>query len=56
VCEQALGHATGNAVEQAYMRDSLLAKRRVLMKDWAEFCGAPKANVVHLDALKAIPG
>jgi integrase len=55
VCEQALGHAIGNAVEQAYMRDALLTKRRVLMADWAEFCGAPQATVVHLDARKAIP-
>jgi integrase len=47
VCEAALGHATGNAVEQAYMRDALLAKRRVLMSDWAEFC-ANTGSVVPL--------
>jgi integrase len=55
VCEQALGHAIGNAVEAAYMRDSLLAKRRVLMADWADFCSTPPADVVRLDARKAIP-
>jgi integrase len=45
VCEAALGHAVGNAVEQAYMRDALLAKRRVLMDDWANFCaGAPAST------------
>jgi integrase len=48
VCETALGHAVGNAVEVAYMRDSLLAKRRVLMADWAEFCGNSQASVVRL--------
>jgi integrase len=49
VCEHALGHATGNAVEQAYMRDALLAKRRVLMDEWAEFCARTPADVVRLD-------
>jgi integrase len=49
VCEQALGHAIGNAVEVAYMRDSLLAKRRVLMADWADFCGSAPSSVVRLD-------
>jgi integrase len=49
VCEAALGHATGNAVEQAYMRDALLAKRRVLMADWADFCSNQPGSVVRLD-------
>jgi integrase len=49
VCEAALGHTIGNAVEVAYMRDALLAKRRVLMSDWADFCGNPQASVVRLD-------
>jgi len=52
VCEAALGHATGNAVEQAYMRDALLAKRRVLMTDWAEFCGNT-GSVVRLSRIPA---
>jgi integrase len=51
VCEQSLGHATGNAVEQAYMRDSLLAKRRVLMNDWADFCGN-RPSIVRLDEVR----
>jgi integrase len=51
VCETALGHSIGNAVEQAYQRDALIAKRRVLMADWAEFCASDRAvNVVHMDA------
>jgi integrase len=48
VTEMALGHAVGNAVERAYQRDALLAKRRVLMSDWAAFCAKPSANVVTM--------
>lgn len=48
VCEAALGHAIGSAVERAYMRDSLLQKRRVLMNDWAAFCAKPAGDVVHI--------
>jgi integrase len=39
VVEQALAHAIGNAVERAYRRGDLFAKRRVLMTEWATFCG-----------------
>jgi integrase len=50
VCETALGHSIGSAVEQAYQRDALVAKRRVLMADWAEFCASDRAaNVVRMD-------
>jgi integrase len=49
VCEIALGHAIGDATEQAYQRDSLLAKRRVLMSDWAEFCARAPADVVRME-------
>jgi integrase len=34
VCETALGHSIGSSAEQAYQRDALVAKRRVLMADW----------------------
>ncbi|MEQ8263331.1 integrase arm-type DNA-binding domain-containing protein [Pseudohaliea sp.] len=37
VCEMALSHVIRNAVEAAYRRGDLLAKRRVLMNEWAEF-------------------
>jgi integrase len=37
ICEQALGHAVGNAVEQAYRRSDALDKRRKLMGAWADF-------------------
>lgn len=49
VCEAALAHAVGNAVEQAYRRGDALSKRRALMNDWAAYCGsADSANVVQL--------
>jgi integrase len=48
VCELALGHSVGSAVEQSYMRDSLLAKRRVLMDDWSRFLASEGAAVVSL--------
>jgi integrase len=37
VCEQALGHVTGDATEQAYRRSDALEKRRALMDAWAAF-------------------
>ncbi len=39
VAEAALSHAVGGAVEQAYRRGDALAKRRVLMDDWAKYVG-----------------
>jgi integrase len=38
VCEAALGHAVGDAVERAYRRGDLFEKRRKLMDAWATFC------------------
>jgi integrase len=38
VCEAALAHAIPGAVERAYRRGDLLAKRQRLMADWAAFC------------------
>ncbi|GHE70661.1 integrase [Camelimonas fluminis] len=38
VCEAALAHTTGNAVERAYRRGSALEKRRELMDAWERFC------------------
>jgi integrase len=46
VCEAALAHSTGNAVEQAYMRSDLFDKRRKLMDAWAAYCGAVPGRVV----------
>jgi integrase len=56
VCETALGHSIGSAVEQSYQRDALVAKRRVLMADWADFCASDRAaNVVHMDGGRQRP-
>ena len=41
VCEQALAHTIGNAVEAAYRRGDLFDKRRRLMDAWAEYCSQP---------------
>jgi chemotaxis regulatin CheY-phosphate phosphatase CheZ len=50
VCEQALAHTIGNAVEKAYRRGDLFEKRRRLMQQWANYCAtpAPAAEVVSL--------
>jgi integrase len=41
ICEQALAHTIGNAVEAAYRRGDLFDKRRRLMDAWAEYCSQP---------------
>jgi integrase len=43
ICEAALAHATGNAVELAYRRGDALEKRRGLMAMWADYCAGPCA-------------
>jgi integrase len=47
VVEQALAR-TGNAVEAAYRRGDLFAKRAALMDDWAAYLAQPAAQVVPL--------
>jgi integrase len=42
VAEMALAHAIESAVEAAYRRGDLMAKRTRLMRDWAAFLAAPK--------------
>jgi integrase len=37
ICEQALSHSIGNAVENAYRRGDLFNKRKNLMTDWANY-------------------
>jgi integrase len=50
VCEMALAHVVGNAVEAAYRRGDLFEKRRRLMDDWAAFLAlpAPAGTVVPM--------
>jgi integrase len=44
VIEMALAHSVGNAVEQAYRRTDLFAKRRQLMEQWGKFCTTASAR------------
>jgi integrase len=46
VCEQALAHSLGNAVEAAYRRGDLFEKRRLLMEDWAAYATRLTTNNV----------
>ena len=47
--ELCLAHAVGSAVEQAYARSDLLAKRRRLLEQWGAFVtGETKGKVVRL--------
>lgn len=39
LCELALGHSVGNAVEQAYRRGRAIEKRRPMMEEWAAHLG-----------------
>jgi integrase len=41
IAEAALAHTLENKVEAAYRRTDFLAKRRDLMKVWADFCAPP---------------
>jgi integrase len=36
--EMALAHSVGDEVEQAYLRSTMVNKRRELMEHWAQFC------------------
>lgn len=38
VAELCLAHEVGNAVERAYLRTDLFARRRTLLDDWSAFC------------------
>lgn len=45
VCESALAHARANGddVEASYFRSDLFEKRRLLMSEWAIYCGSTRA-------------
>jgi hypothetical protein len=40
----ALAHTVSDKVEAAYRRGDLLAKRRQIMEDWAQYCAAPNPS------------
>jgi integrase len=44
VCEAALAHSKKDQVEAAYFRSDLFDRRRELMKSWAEYCTAERAQ------------
>ena len=48
VMELSLAHAVGSAVERAYARSDMLAKRRRLMDQWGAFLTGETADVVLL--------
>jgi hypothetical protein len=50
VAEQCLPHAVGNSVTQAYLRTTMLERRRKVMADLAAFvaCESAEAKVVPL--------
>jgi integrase len=50
VAEQCLAHAVGNAVTRAYMRTTMLERRRKMMADWAAFLAGEgeQAKVIQL--------
>jgi integrase len=50
ICEAALAHSVGSAVEAAYRRSDALEKRRAPMDAWAAYCEptAMADNVVRL--------
>ena len=43
ICELALAHVNSDRVEAAYRRTDLFERRRVLMEEWADYIGVPKA-------------
>ncbi len=55
VIEHAMAHQLKDKAEAAYARGSLLARRRVLMADWAQYCAQPAATgvVVPLQSAKS---
>lgn len=48
VVEAALAHISGDKVERAYRRSTMIAKRAKLMTDWARYCRSTPAEVADL--------
>jgi integrase len=53
VCEMALAHTIGDAVEAAYRRGDLFDKRRRLMQAWSDFCSTPVKATGEIVPLRA---
>jgi integrase len=52
VIEMALSHSVGTAVEKAYRRTDLFAKRRQLMEGWSKFCATPAKPIGEVVAIR----
>lgn len=52
IIEHALAHQLADQAEAAYARGTLLERRRVLMRDWADYC-ASKPKIVALPGAAA---
>jgi integrase len=53
LAEQCLAHAVGNSTTRAYLRTTVVARRRKVMTDWAAFLtGAATAKVVPIRAMR----
>ena len=59
VAEMALAHAVGSAVEAAYRRGDLFAKRARLMEEWARYCDLPTSEAkpfpIHASTTRSQP-
>ncbi len=57
IAEACLAHEVGNSVERAYRRGDALEKRRLLLEQWASYCGGSQVQrpepVVHKAAANA---
>ena len=53
VAEMSLAHSVGSAVERAYARSDLLARRRELLERWSNHVSATSGQVVQLRHTKA---
>jgi integrase len=57
ICEQALAHTVGSAVERAYRRSDVIDHRRQLIALWATYCAtpAPRGEIVPIRRGPAAP-
>jgi integrase len=51
--EKALAHGIKDKSEASYWRSDMFDKRKLLMRDWARFCDAPKRDATVTDISKA---
>ncbi len=52
MCEMALAHAVGDAVEAAYRRGDLYQKRVGMMQDWAAYCDTVQPAEAEVNPIK----